>query len=178
MKIKRDLLGQRFGRLRVIKLASPDPITRNRQWKVVCDCGSLRVVWESALIRSHIKSCGCLHRFQNGEYAKNSVIGSYKRGATKRGLCWELSREHALTLMAEECFFCKSFPANVFSAQSGDFVYNGIDRLDNGFGYTFENSVACCRICNFMKRSMGTKEFLTHIRKIIDNFVEEPVEKT
>jgi flagellar biosynthesis GTPase FlhF len=41
----------------------------------------------------------------------------------------------------------------------------GIDRIDNSKGYTVENSAPCCKVCNYMKRTMTVMEFLMHIKK-------------
>ncbi len=44
----------------------------------------------------------------------------------------------------------------------------GIDRIDNEKGYTKENSVSCCKLCNFMKKALTQKDFLNHIKKIYE----------
>ena len=58
---KRDLTGQRFGRLTVLRqVPVPEGLTQNDNWLCRCDCGTERVVLASNLIRGHTKSCGCL----------------------------------------------------------------------------------------------------------------------
>lgn len=42
----------------------------------------------------------------------------------------------------------------------------GVDRIDNSLGYTKENSNSCCKICNYMKKTMTVKDFLIHVKKI------------
>jgi len=37
---------------------------------------------------------------------------------------------------------------------NGTLNLNGIDRVNNAFGYTWQNCVACCENCN---RSKGTR---------------------
>ena len=54
----RDLTGQRFGRWTVLKLFSrggEKPI----RWLCKCNCGSVKDVPASALLRGQSKSCGC-----------------------------------------------------------------------------------------------------------------------
>ena len=167
--MKRDLVGQKFGRLEVLNLACPDPATRNRRWTCMCACGMTELVWESNLIRGHKKSCGCLHKFADGVFAQNQVLDSYRRGARKRGLCWGLSKEQALILMANPCFYCSSSPSNRASTPTGSFVYNGIDRRDNLQGYLLTNCVACCRVCNIMKQDLTVEDFLAHVHRIAAN---------
>lgn len=54
-----DLMGQRFGRLTVIKRAKNDK-QGNAQWLCLCDCGNEKVVRGRALRKGSTKSCGCL----------------------------------------------------------------------------------------------------------------------
>ena len=57
----KDLTGQRFGRLVVIK-----PTERRTSgsivWLCECDCGNKVEVISSSLTTGHTKSCGCLHK--------------------------------------------------------------------------------------------------------------------
>lgn len=43
----------------------------------------------------------------------------------------------------------------------------GLDRLDNGQGYTLKNCVRCCWVCNVMKAQMSEREFISKCEKII-----------
>lgn len=60
MGAKRDLTGQRFGRLMVL---SENPIRTKqgkRRWNCICDCGKQVVVVQNSLVSNLTKSCGCL----------------------------------------------------------------------------------------------------------------------
>lgn len=57
---KRDLSGQRFGRL--VALESTSLAGIGVVWKCACDCGKLKIVRSNDLFRGHTRSCGCLHR--------------------------------------------------------------------------------------------------------------------
>ena len=48
--------------------------------------------------------------------------------------------------------------------------YNGIDRIDNNIGYTIDNSVSCCKYCNFAKNDFLLDEFLLWIKRTKDYF--------
>ena len=50
----------------------------------------------------------------------------------------------------------------------------GIDRADNELGYTIENSVPCCTICNLMKRTLPKEVFIAQCEKITNQFVRRP----
>jgi hypothetical protein len=49
---------------------------------------------------------------------------------------------------------------------------NGIDRADNALGYTVENSVSCCKICNIAKRDLTIEEFIFWGKRL-GKFLEE-----
>lgn len=55
--IVRSLIGQRFGRLSVVKLASGEGAT-TRRWECLCDCGGLSIVREQCLLSDNTASCG------------------------------------------------------------------------------------------------------------------------
>lgn len=57
----KDLTGQRFGRLTVIKEGERSKGGRV-QWLCKCDCGSYKTVTTNNLTSGRTKSCGCLHR--------------------------------------------------------------------------------------------------------------------
>lgn len=54
----KDLKGQRFGRLVVIK--RDGTINRRATWRCKCDCGRRTVVRSIDLLSGNTKSCGCL----------------------------------------------------------------------------------------------------------------------
>ena len=49
---------------------------------------------------------------------------------------------------------------------NGDYIYNGIDRLDNSVGYTKENCVPCYKMCNYAKNKFTMEEFLIWINRV------------
>lgn len=55
----KDLTGQRFGRLIVIKRTANDKYGR-AIWECSCDCGNKKTVSGASLISGKVKSCGCL----------------------------------------------------------------------------------------------------------------------
>lgn len=46
------------------------------------------------------------------------------------------------------------------------FFYTGVDRVDNGIGYTIENVVPCCGTCNHAKSAMSVDEFISWALRI------------
>lgn len=87
--IKHQLIGKKFGRLRVISRA-PNGI--DTMWYCVCDCGNTATAASSALRRGRTVSCGCRHaeavrengRARSGPRQSHRAAYSRWAGAIKR----------------------------------------------------------------------------------------------
>lgn len=64
-KIK-DRIGQKFGKLTVIKLAYQD-WNGQAHWLCKCDCGKEIIVIGNSLRIGKTKSCGCIHKEKSSE---------------------------------------------------------------------------------------------------------------
>jgi hypothetical protein len=103
------------------------------------------------------------------------MFDDYKRSARRRGLMFALSMEQFQELCLGSCHYCGNTPS--YMPRTGNrnkyvkpkFLINGIDRKDSGNGYELTNCVACCRICNFMKKAMPYQDFISHITRIYKN---------
>lgn len=166
-----DLKGKRFGRLLVEEFAGRDPKS-NALWRCACDCGTVKVIAGSKLTtpKTPVRSCGCLHTLPQGEGALNKLLVSYKRDARKRGLSFSLSRENFKSLTSDRCYYCGRPPQQITGepCNNGYYFYNGIDRIQNEYGYEADNVVPCCKTCNSMKSSMSRSIFLVHINLIVN----------
>lgn len=49
------------------------------------------------------------------------------------------------------------------------FNYNGIDRIDSGEGYTIDNVVPSCPVCNVGKMDRSIEEFYEWALRLADN---------
>lgn len=56
---RRDLTGQRFGRLVAVEHAGYGP-NSTALWRCACDCGEAWTVPANSLIHGYTRSCGCL----------------------------------------------------------------------------------------------------------------------
>jgi hypothetical protein len=74
-------------------------------------------------------------------YAKNE--------ARKRNKGWSLTKEHYYKLTSLNCHYCLC-PLNKTGI--------GLDRLNNSIGYTADNVVPCCTICNYVRYNIFTVE--------------------
>ncbi len=169
--ILRDLVGQRFSSLVVLKSHSS---RHNRtRWVCQCDCGKTTISTGASLRTGHKKSCGC--RYQLSLLPKNETVlcwslrSTYESLARKRGYEFSLTREQFKTLTKQNCFYCGKEPSQILKPRRDNqtlYIYNGIDRRDNTKGYIESNVVACCGICNSMKSSYPEDLFLEHIFRL------------
>ena len=83
-----------------------------------------------------------------------SSFKSYLDRARKKNLQFELTKRDFETLQNRNCEYCNTRPMN------------GIDRINNDKGYTHDNSVPCCTLCNYMKRDESKETFVEKAIKI------------
>lgn len=122
---KKDLAGQRFGRLTVIEiLESPAEKAKTSCciWKCKCDCGSEVAVTVNALTTGKTKSCGCLQKeFVKSLYRDKTAPCKLRESERPRssntsgitGISWDARRERwvaELSFQGKKHFlgrFCK-----------------------------------------------------------------------
>jgi len=176
-----NLIGQKFGRLMVIKRAYPNAKDRNVRWLCKCECGEEKIVTGGHLRGGSVKSCGCLKREKaaiNGRKSRLSpglahmrkIISDYKSRAKKRGFGYELTEKQFKEITQKDCYYCGIKPSNIAKDDKhyGDYIYNGLDRIDNNKGYIMGNIVPCCNICNQAKKDYTIQEFKDWIKRVYD----------
>jgi len=183
-----DITGQKFGRLIAIKRVYPNSKNRTTRWLCKCECGGKKIVDKGCLISGGTKSCGCLafehirkigkRKLGYGVAKMRSLISKYKRSARKRGLEWNLTEEQFKEITQQNCHYCGAKPNNIsknYTTFNGDYVYNGIDRVDNTKGYMINNVVPCCKICNRAKNDLPLKEFKEWVKRIYNFRIKDYV---
>lgn len=182
-----DLSGKRFDKLLVIKF-DHRTIKNRIYWECLCDCGTVKLIDGFALRYHKTTSCGCYNRERSKESAKTiflkytekrrsrsrldifikPIIKDYKVKSKKRNLAFDLSEEEFRNLITSNCFYCGCSPKNEkkMPEYAGSLFYNGIDRVDNTRGYSLDNCVPCCIICNKAKRDLTKQEFLDWIKLV------------
>lgn len=69
---KRDLTGQKFGRLTVL-YELPERKNGKIQWRCRCDCGNEKDVLSTSLTSGHTQSCGCLQKEKTSSANKRNI---------------------------------------------------------------------------------------------------------
>lgn len=172
MKVKKDISGERFGKLVALY---PDKYVSNGSSKVIawmcrCDCGNYHSVSGTVLRKGQVKSCGCEYKKLDRTLPSfNTLLGKYKYSANKRGLEWSLTEEEFRKLVTSPCYYTGIMPSTVIQNKNAEaFYYNGVDRLDSSKGYTVGNCVACYTPINFMKSDTPEEEFLNLIKQVYE----------
>ena len=158
------------------------PSGKKRAVLCKCICGTIKLIELKRVTskndKEKTKTCGCGSLYLG--QSRNSVRGShpnkfnwdlfrsYKSGANKRNLKFELTEEQFIELINQNCYYCGNPPNNRF--RNGiEFNLNGIDRLDSLIGYTLDNCIPSCRICNNMKWEYPKDDFLNQVKLIIEH---------
>lgn len=191
-----NILGQKFNQLTVLKRVKPDKFG-HVQWLCSCDCGrtARSICSGDNLIRGRSKSCKLcklekignanrgkskkpripidwsLRRKATFEAVLNLLFGNYKRHAARALRVFELDKSVFSDLIKGSCYYCGIVGGRVMKTgrlKNHEWRVNGIDRLDNGVGYTEKNCVSCCSLCNRMKHAFDKNVFMAQIFKIAE----------
>lgn len=182
VKTKLDLTGQKFSRLTVISEAPP--IKGDRAWFCKCDCDSEKIITikQEYLRNGNTKSCGCLNDESRRSRAKkmylaatkfeNSTIASANTIWRKRYKDGNISFDDFLILSKQNCYYCGEEPIISCEKENSDYIYNGLDRINNDLPHNLDNVVPCCKYCNYAKRERSLESFEQWIKNLYENFVK------
>lgn len=157
-------------------------------WMAQCDCGTMKEVRGSEAKLGYIKTCGkCEYHSQLLlEASKKSALNkdpkrpmreayaSYATGAISRNLEWKLTPEQFEEIVKQNCTYCQAAPREYYrkvrkgKGRGLKAIRNGIDRINNNVGYTFNNCTACCATCNRIKGTMDIVEFAKQISRMYE----------
>ena len=166
-------IGKTYGNLMV--LAKAKSLGRRRRFSCVCLCSEATKleIEGRALFSLTFPSCGCVKRIGPGRKSSGQggftyLLCRYRFSAKRKGLAFELKAEDFKKLTSSPCHYCGSLPALKSQQKQGfgAYIYNGIDRVDNAEGYTVENTVPCCRMCNVAKNTHSLQDFLAWIKNV------------
>ena len=148
MRAKKDLTGQRFNRLVVIREYGRDK-HGHVLWLCRCDCGNEVVVREDNLRSEHTQSCGCLQRERITTHGcKHEPWYPTYSAMMQRCGHWEGGKESDLRKYRDRGITVCELWRNSPQAFGDWLIAHGwrkglqIDRFDNNKGYSPEN----CRV--------------------------------
>lgn len=167
-------IGQKFNKLTATGYSH---VGKNgqRYLEFRCKCGN-KVVRSACRVRSgKVRSCGCLRReitikqfgLFPGQAAIRAVMNDYRQSSKRRNLVFKLTEKFFRHTTQKDCFYCGQKPSTVrkLKSDTGEFVHNGLDRVDSSKGYVENNVVPCCPVCNRAKGDMKQKDFYEWIQR-------------
>lgn len=163
-RITKDLTGQRFGRLLVLRRLGQRP-GRSVHWACRCDCGKTKVIPASSIKTGTARSCGCLRAEMLRSSAMPKEVAKLfaratrvRSGAKSKGRECNISVEDLVVILSKPCIYCNRKDSPKFPI--------GIDRIDSARGYVIGNCAPCCKSCNFAKSNIAVEDFCDWIEAI------------
>lgn len=166
--------------------------TRNYRMLIECQCGNIkekaRYVGKKAktcgdgcpisfMLRSLVKKDQVFKsKFPPGELGLRRLFGLYRGRAVKIGRVFDLTLVDFRYITGSNCHYCGKPPSMVYYhtrkgspeavIEHNKYVYSSVDRVDSSGGYTLDNCVPACKLCNNMKVNHAVDDFLSHVAKI------------
>lgn len=150
--MKKDLSGEIFGRLFVVKEAGRTP-AKKVCWECVCTCGKSIIVIGASLVSGRTKSCGCFNQEKRNERnAGNSFSEKHGMTGSKLHNVWRQMKQrcHSKTHKmyskygGRGIFVCEEWREDFnnfykWAIKSGYGEKLTIERKDNNRGYSPDN---------------------------------------
>lgn len=141
MKIKKDISGQRFGKLIAIEPTKQDK-KRNTYWLCKCDCGNRVERKLNDLTHGYTKSCGCLRKEKPTTHGKSAGGENYERWKSIKKRCFNKNDRYyhryggrGITICREWADNFSAFDEYVSSLENHGKAGYSIDRIDNNGNY-------------------------------------------
>jgi hypothetical protein len=93
-------------------------------------------------------------------------LASYRQMAKQRELDFLLTKDEFMSFWQRPCFYCGSEVRSI-----------GLDRVNSDLGYTMENVVPCCILCNQAKNDLTQNEFFKMCARVVSKHPERCKEK-
>jgi hypothetical protein len=184
---KKDYTNLKVNRLTFIK-ATNKKSGGKIVWELLCECGNITYAIVYKVTSGRTKSCGCYALQVASKIATKRGLANrkYPPIISSARRVWEYYKdgcdfETFFKLSQLSCDYCGRKPYRIFNIGSkqrksectsdfqkteGNFIYNGLDRIDSSKTHTPDNVVPCCWDCNDMKKDRTRDEFISHIKRI------------
>lgn len=179
-KERKNLLGQKFSMLTVVKLIEHVEGMKGFRWECLCECGNTTLVSTYQLGIYHTQSCGC-YRLSKMKTLSWKGFGEIGKRAWSQILRHAKSRNIEVTVTIEDIWNlflkqdrkCKLTGVKLHFPKSEGFinVTASLDRIDSSKGYHIDNIQWVHREINRMKWDLPQEDFLKYCKLVSDNIV-------
>ena len=158
MGIRKDLIGQKFGRLTPNKMIGLHK-GRSCIWLCQCDCGNEKIVSSNSLVQGNVKSCGCLFKEGNnkkhGHAIKNKESKIYASWKSMIQRCTNKNNKRYKDYGGRGITICERWlKFNNFLEDMGEKPKGlTLDRINNNRGYCKGN----CKWSSYMSQMRNTR---------------------
>ena len=114
--------------------------------------------------KAYYRVCGEYINDDNDIWFVNTAkpkMCEYKYKANKKGILFDLTKEHFDELIKGNCAYCRRSPTTWF----------GVDREVPSKGYVIENVVSCCFDCNVDKLEDDVENMMVRNKRIVDRVI-------
>lgn len=143
------------------------------KWKVQCNkCGRIYEKTIKDVKNFQTEGClACTPRISKSKENEWHLFIHYKGHARYKNRVFDLTYEQFKGIVHSNCFYCGEPPQVQqqlvkYSKNSVLVPLNSVDRIDSSKGYTIDNCVPCCKLCNQMKSNIDQETFLAQVEKI------------
>jgi hypothetical protein len=138
-------------------------------FKCITEKCNNKVKVRSSELKTRAGTCiSCSQRHRPFETIYNNI------GKDDRNLEVKLTYDEFIEFTKiKECYYCGSrIPWTPYPVINGDFISMAyfLDRKINKIGYSKENCVVCCTLCNKLKRAHDHYDFIIICNRIAENF--------
>ncbi len=134
------------------------------------ECANIASIGHKLLNLNGVKTMNKLNLKKPYEWCYNMLYRKIKSGHRITFINTLTYEEFLEFTKIDKCYYCNSNiiwrPHHIKGKGNGGYH---LDRKDNNLGYTKENCVVCCFVCNKMKSTMVKENFINHIQKIYNN---------
>lgn len=180
----KNLIGQRFNKLVVLKLAGSK--SGNSQWLCQCDCGKQKIIAAGSLQQNLTKSCGCYAMtvcWKGYEDISGNFFNRMKTAAKARKLEWKINIKYLWKLWLKQDGKC-ALTGDKLVLQKDYYCYRkkygyinihtaSLDRIDSSKGYIKGNLQWVHKDVNYMKLDFSEEKLLDICYKIVKQHKEK-----
>jgi len=176
--ISKDLSGQKFGQLQVIKFLKKEK--EKVYWECLCECGKIKDTYTSLLMTGRMTHCGCNKKempygYRHGNWHGFAEISqrywkTLEKGAITRKLEFSINKKDTWNLFLKQNRKCALsgveliFATNKLSDQTAS-----LDRIDSSKGYTEDNVQWIHKDLQSMKMNQSEKDFIKWCKLIANH---------
>jgi len=158
MSSKKDLTGQRFGRLTVLEDSGKRNLNGDVRWLCLCDCGNIKSETGSNL-KYRTRSCGCLQkerRIKHGHNHRGKTTKLYRTWMNMKNRCVNPNIPGFKYWGGKGISVCQEWKNDFITFMKWALSHGykpglAIARIDSNKGYCPEN-------CRFKTRSENARE--------------------